>query len=191
MDVAVIGLGHVGLTLAISFTQAGVKVTGIEVSKEKIKQIINGSTSVLENDLEKFTQDAITQGNLIISDDISKITEDVIIISVGTPLTVEGRVDNSYLQEVIQSLKQILKGNEIIILRSTVKVGATTEIYNEINKLFPKVGIAFCPERTIEGNAISEIKNLPQIISGNSSETIARVKEVFLKIINTSKYHHS
>jgi nucleotide sugar dehydrogenase len=184
MDVAVIGLGHVGLTLAISFTQAGVKVTGIEASKEKIKQIINGSTSVLENDLEKFTQDAITQGNLIISDDISKITEDVIIISVGTPLTVEGRVDNSYLQEVIQSLKQLLKGNEIIILRSTVKVGATTEIYNEINKLFPKVGIAFCPERTIEGNAISEIKNLPQIISGNSSETIARVKEVFLKITN-------
>jgi len=184
MEVAVIGLGHVGLTLAISFTQAGVKVIGIEASKEKITQIINGSTSVLETDLEKFTQDALKQGDLVITSDLNKITQDVIIISVGTPITVEGRINNSYLNEVVQSLKQILKGNEIIILRSTVKVGATTEIYEEIKKIFPKVGIAFCPERTIEGNAISEIKNLPQIISGDSSETIARVKEVFLKITN-------
>ena len=87
------------------------------------------------------------------------------------------------IKEVTYQILKYLKNNDHIILRSTVKIGTTNNIVKKIlKKSKKKFFISFCPERTIEGKALKELTSLPQIISGDSNQSILKAKNLFQNV---------
>ncbi len=111
---------------------------------------------------------------------------DAFIITVGTPLKSESKVPNfDAITAAIKSISEVYDGSQLIILRSTVSVGTTRNVVIPLlAKMCGKseVFVSMCPERTIEGKAIEELKNLPQIISGNNLTALKMAEKIFLQI---------
>ena len=86
---------------------------------------------------------------------------------------------------VSNEIKKYLKNNDHIILRSTVKIGTTRNLVKKIlDRKKIKYDISFCPERTIEGKALEELRYLPQIISGDNKNAITKSRNLFTKVTN-------
>ncbi len=161
--------------------EAGFQVTGIEIRKDILKNLATGRAHFYEPNLDETLLRVIEDGSLNIS---SKIPPEngstVYIITVGTPLSEKGRARFDMVERVAADVAKSLKENDLVILRSTVKVGSTQKIVLPILK---KVGVnfnlAFCPERTLEGKALEEIHNLPQIVSGIDMSSNIRAAELF------------
>lgn len=181
-NICVIGLGYVGLTLSISLARAGFKVFGIEKNLEVINCLKKNKSIFYEPNLENELK--LAKKNFHFSNKLSKdFNCSVFIITVGTPVNNKKKIVTKYIKKATSDILYNLKKNDLVILRSTVKVGITnTLVRNILNKKKVPYSIAFCPERTAEGNALSEIKNLPQIIGAIDKKTFIRCKNIFNKI---------
>ena len=126
--IGVIGLGYVGLPLAMEFVKAGYNVTGIDIDENKIKSINNGENfinDVNDADLKKATKDGLLRGTT----DFSIVKRlDAISICVPTPLNKEKNPDISHIVSVMEKIKNYLHPNMIIILESTTYPGSTREL---------------------------------------------------------------
>jgi len=188
IKIGVVGLGFVGLTLSIASALKGIKVYGLEVNEVTKNNIKEGKAHFYEPGINNYLENVLNK-NFFIVDDLDKIEElDAIIITVGTPLLSDNSTPNfEYIKEALNSIGKNIAKNTVVILRSTVAVGTTRqtvipylkEILNvEDDELF----VGFCPERTIEGRAIPELFELPQIISGNNSKALELIEKVFREI---------
>ena len=188
MTIGIIGLGYVGLTLAIATADCGIKTYGVEVST-KIKNCLKENKAHffepgLDALIEKYNN------NMFYCVDNFPETEkfDAFIVTVGTPLKPGESVPNfDYIKSALLAVKKVYTGNELFILRSTVSVGTTRNIVvpylaQLCNVVEENILVSFCPERTIEGKAIDELKNLPQIISGNNEKSLEIAQKIFRKI---------
>ena len=116
------------------------------------------------------------------------ISFDLFIVTVGTPLYADEKKPNfTYVMSALQSIKGVYTGRELVILRSTVSVGTTRGIVlpylAELCGLpQEEIPVSMCPERTVEGKAIEELANLPQIISGNSNTALEMAQQFFRRI---------
>lgn len=169
-SVCVLGMGYVGLTFAISLCRLGFKVIGIESNPEIISELTAGHTHILEPELENGLQIALRDKLLIIKhpDELKSchLNSEVFILTVGTPI-LNRRIDTSNLLAAVHTIEPFLKENTLIVVRSTVGIGTSRRlIYEPLLKRGLKVLVAMCPERTVEGNALEEIRNLPQIVGG-------------------------
>ena len=190
----VIGLGRVGLPLSTVLAVSGLKVYGVDIDKNKLESIQNSQCPFHDPPLQESLDKANKLGNLFVANNVSQITEnlDIIILTTGTPNTVENEVDYSQLYGALEGVGKIDLKNKFIILRSTLPPKTTEDIVipfleNATNlKAGTDFGIAMCPERILEGQAIKEIYALPEIIGGinNISNQIA---SEFFKIINPKK----
>ena len=187
--VGIIGLGYVGLPLAIEFVKAGYQVVGIDVDENKINSIKNGKNYIKDvnsNDLEN----AVNDNNLIATskfDIVSKL--DAISICVPTPLNKEKNPDISFIVSVMEQIKNHLHPNMIIILESTTYPGSTREIilpYIEQEDLVLGENICLCfsPERIDPGNKIYNTSNTPKIIGGITNKCSETGKQLYATIIN-------
>jgi UDP-N-acetyl-D-mannosaminuronic acid dehydrogenase len=187
--ICVIGLGRVGLPLTSVLANSGFNVLGIDVNEEKIELIKKSVCPFYDPLLEEDLKKSVSSGRLTVSKTISD-NVDVIFLTVGTPASMEGSVDYSQLYAAID---EICSGNifgKLIIFRSTLPPKTTEEII--IPMLEKKTGIkcgkdfalAVCPERILEGKAIKEIYDLPEIIGGVNKISSELAKEVFLAINN-------
>lgn len=179
--ICVIGLGYVGLTLSLTFTNSKISVIGIEKNILTLKKLKNGKAHFYEKGLDKSLSKALHNKKLIISKNINHAKNcDTFIITVGTPLEKNGKPNFKILNECIKEIINLKPINPLIILRSTVAVGTARE---KVLKLFKKnnidINIAMCPERTMEGVAMDEIRNLPQIIGGDTKISCERAKKIF------------
>lgn len=190
--IAVYGMGHVGLTLALTFAELNqFDVTGIDINKMLIEKLKQGVPSFYEDGLHSLIKHCISSKTLDFKHSEEDIKADIHIISVGTPIDKHKKPVYSYLEVATKQIGRILKEEDMIIYRSTVPVGTTR------NYLIPlleassglKAGkdffIAFAPERTVEGNALKELKILPQIIGGYSSHCSELSAKLFQKITPT------
>lgn len=168
--VAVIGMGYVGLTLAASLANVGHKVYGVEVNDKIVDDLGHGVLHIHEPGLMELVELNIKKNQLNF---ITKINEESIqtyIISVGTPLKLDGEPDFSPILNVCDQLGHKLKVGDHVMLRSTVPAGTTRKIVIPKLELISglKAGIdfhvSFVPERTIEGKALIELRSLPQVI---------------------------
>ena len=180
-SVCVMGLGYVGLTLAVALADVGFDVLGVEIRKTVLDLLAEGKAHFYEPGLEQKLQKVLRSGNLKLSDDISENWEgSVFIITVGTPLDAEGRSRVDMIENVSSQVAKKLKNNDLVIMRSTVKLGATRKI---VMPILEGVGcnydLAFCPERTLEGNALVELRSLPQIVGGASYNAGVRASQLF------------
>jgi UDP-N-acetyl-D-mannosaminuronic acid dehydrogenase len=183
-NICIFGLGYVGLTLSIALAEKKYKIYGIEKNKNTIKKILKCKPDLHEPNIEKRVKRILLKKKLILNHKLDKNTKaNTYIITVGTPLSKNNTCNFKMIKEVTYQILKYLKNNDHIILRSTVKIGTTNNIVKKIlKKSKKKFFISFCPERTIEGKALKELTSLPQIISGDSNQSILKAKNLFQNV---------
>ena len=182
--IAVIGLGYVGLTFAISLAKVGFEVLGVENNEKNFKSIIRGKAQFYEENIDKFLVKMQRNGNLKIQNNLENIEKyNIIFITIGTPVDDNKNINLNNLFRLIDDLKNKLINKSILVLRSTVKIGTTQKIKDKLNKN-KKIFLAMCPERTTEGSALKEIHYLPQIIGCMDIFARKKLNQVFKKITN-------
>lgn len=185
--VVVIGLGYVGLTLAVALADAGFMVTGVENNDEKVSILAKGDSYIKENGLNEVLREQVNR-NLYVDTALPE-GGDVFIISVGTPVEKNGSAQPQpvlhYIHQVCQDVGRHLRPGNLVILRSTVPVGASRKIVLPLleQQSGLKCGrdfhLAFAPERTIEGKALRELRELPQVIGGYNEESMEAAAALF------------
>jgi UDP-N-acetyl-D-mannosaminuronic acid dehydrogenase len=181
--ILVVGLGYVGLTLSLVLAESGFEVTGYDKNQKLINIINKKKAPFYEKGLERYLEENLNN-NFNVSN--KPISSDVYIVTVGTPLDkAKSQPDLTILKKSILDICKLLKKNDLIILRSTVPVGCTR---NFVAKLIEKetkfkfgkdIFLSFCPERTIEGKAIEELKKLPQIVGSYCKKSSELSKRIF------------
>ena len=194
LNVAVIGLGYVGLTLATVLADLGINVTGIEIRSDIVEKTNHGVPHFSENGLKKILLDVVSKGKLRAANKFSKNEKyQVFIITVGTPLDKEGNTRIDIIENATREVASQLEDGGLVILRSTVKVGTSRNIVAPIlKKTGKKFLLAMCPERTLEGKALTELRILPQIIGSDDVNARDSASKFFGRItksiINVSNF---
>ena len=189
-NVCVIGMGYVGLTLSLIMAESGYNVYGYEKNLDVVNKLKNHKATFYESGIETYIKRFINK-ELKIINKLEESQANTFIISVGTPLDQNQNIPNiNYISEVIEEISKVLKKNDLIILRSTVPVGTTRNIVkNKLEELTNfKCGkefyLAFAPERTIEGDALNEIKSLPQILGAYDKVSLSMADQIFSEFAN-------
>lgn len=187
--IAVIGLGYVGLPLAVEKAKAGFTVVGIDRKQDRVAMVNRGENyipDVLASELAEVVKD----GKLRAMRDFSVITDvDVLTICVPTPLDKNKQPDTSYIEGVVDQSLPHLHAGQLIVLESTTYPGTTEEvILPRIESLGLKVGkdvyLAFSPERVDPGNAQYRTKNTPKVVGGVTPTCTAVAKALYEQVIN-------
>ena len=187
--IGVIGLGYVGLPLAIEFTNAGYKVTGIDVDQKKVG-LINLGQNYISDVKDSLLKKAVDKKLLKATTDFNMVKKlDAISICVPTPLNKEKNPDISFIVSVMEEIKDFIHENMLIVLESTTYPGSTKELilpYIANNKeLIPGENICLCfsPERIDPGNKTYNTSNTPKVIGGVTKKCSKVGKELYSKII--------
>lgn len=187
-SLCIVGMGFVGLTLAVVMAEAGHKVVGVEINKDTVKKLKSGEAHFFEAGLEKRLKSAILAKKLHITDNIKDSEgSNYFIITVGTPLDDDGNPRLDMVKRAAIEVASVMKNEAVVILRSTVRLGTTRNVILPILEA-SKINfrLAFCPERTIEGNALAELNSLPQICGGRNPEDAWFASQLFQSITPTT-----
>ena len=175
-SVSIIGLGYVGMPLAIAAAKSGYKVTGIDLDDIKVREVNNGISQIEDINNDELSN-LIEAGKIKAESNYSSVEKaDIILICVPTPLLENHLPDLSYLEFVAKSIKGKLNQKALLILESTVAPGTTRDFlapllefdFNTPEKNFK---LAFSPERIDPMNLNWRIKNTPKIVAGITSES--------------------
>lgn len=187
-DVCIIGgCGHVGLPLGIAFADKGKKVALYDINKKSIELVNKGVVPFKEEGAEPILQKVLKEKKIIASDKPELIrNSSILIMVIGTP--VDEHL-NPRLHDVISAVKEIedyLDDGHLLVLRSTLFPGVSQKIHQYLYDKGKSIDVAFCPERITEGHAIKELRELPQIVSGNRPRAVERAKELFSALTETT-----
>lgn len=186
--IGIAGLGYVGLPLALEFAKGGYQVLGVDISQERIDQLLLGKSHILDIKSEDIAR-LIQSGRLKVSTSYDLLQDaDTISICVPTPLRKTKDPDTSYINSAVAEIKRIFHTPLLIVLESTTYPGTTRElITNEIEALGYKAGkdfyVAFSPERVDPGNLIFNTKNTPKVIGGVTRKCAEITRKLYDKII--------
>jgi len=187
-DLAVIGLGYVGLPLAIEAANNTLKVAGYDINEEVVDSL-NKSMSHVEDISVQVLNDALTKELLFTSDSKVLGESEYIVISVPTPLT-DHQPDLSYVEAASKSIGENLIKGQVVILESTTYPGTTIEIVQPIleNVSNLKAGedflLGYSPERIDPGNKEWTFKNTPKIVSGINKKSLEKISKFYKSIID-------
>jgi UDP-N-acetyl-D-glucosamine dehydrogenase len=188
--VSVVGLGYVGLPLAIEFARAGYRVTGLDTDPDKVAGINAGRSHVQDVSSAALRQ-VVEGGQFRATDDFAVLGEvDTISICVPTPLSKSKDPDISYIVSVTQAICKHLHPVQLIVLESTTYPGTTDEvILPQMQATGLQLGkdfmLAFSPERIDPGNKIFHLGNTPKIIGGVTAKCTRAAKHLYQQIIDT------
>ena len=181
-DIVIIGgLGHVGLPLGLAFADKGLKVCLYDMDQKKAESVKNGVMPFVEYGAEEILHKVLKNNTLHISNDISGVSKaKYVIVAIGTPIDEYLNPKVRQFLEFFENLKKYLNNSQVIIIRSTVYPHTCRQVLN----LLGGSGwhIAYCPERIIQGYAIKELKELPQIVAGLSDKAIEESEKLFSKL---------
>ncbi|MEK6984364.1 MAG: nucleotide sugar dehydrogenase [Nanoarchaeota archaeon] len=189
-DVTIVGgLGHIGLPLGLAFADKGLKVCLYDLDSKKTDLVKKGEMPFIEYGAEPILKKVIDNGNLEISLGIESVSNaKYVIVAIGTPVDEYLNPRTRVFLESINKLKKYLHNDQIIIVRSTVYPHTCQQVQNLLGK--DDWHIAYCPERIVQGYAIKELKELPQIVAGLSEKAVEEASALFSmlseKIIRTS-----
>lgn len=185
----VVGLGYVGLPLAVEKAKAGFKTIGFDVQKEKVDMVNRGENyigDVVDNDLAEL----VNAGMLKATTDFSELKNvDFVAICVPTPLDSHQQPDISYVESSAKVISQFLHKGMMVVLESTTYPGTTEELIKPILessglKCGEDFYLGFSPERVDPGNAVYKTKNTPKVVGGlgaDASEVISAMYESVLQ----------
>ncbi|MYL34657.1 nucleotide sugar dehydrogenase [Pontibacillus yanchengensis] len=174
-NIGVVGMGYVGLPLAVEMVKSGFTVCGIDLSEDKINQLKKGHSYIQDVSHEEM-EEVIASNRFLPTTDYEAVKElDAISICVPTPLSENQDPDTSYITGVINSIKPHMKKGTLITLESTTYPGTTEElILNEFKKMGYEAGkdffLCYSPERVDPGNDKYNTQNMPKVIGGTTEQ---------------------
>ena len=185
MNVAVVGLGRVGLPLALSFADRGLDVIGVEREQAVLDQVASGQMPYRETGTQELLERVLETSRLELTRSVQDAAgADHIVLTLGTPAHVHIEIDMSQIKQVVDDLLPVLREGQSLILRSTVAPGTTDWVagYIEQRRGF-RVGedlfVAHVPERIAENHFLEEIATLPCIVGGVGEGSGAKAAELF------------
>tara|TARA_B100000575_G_scaffold27000_1_gene18245 strand:- start:53941 stop:55275 length:1335 start_codon:yes stop_codon:yes gene_type:complete len=198
-NVGVIGLGYVGLPLAIRFSEEGFKTIGFDTDENKV-DLLKENRSYIKHISEKEIQ-KLNETGFFPTVDFKKIADvDVIVICVPTPLGVHNEPDLSYIRSTLALIHPFLKYNQLLILESTTYPGTTEEViqsfiesknnnedsmsHNRNLVIGENFFIGYSPEREDPGNKDFSTKTIPKVVSGITQTCLNLTKKLYDKIID-------
>jgi UDP-N-acetyl-D-glucosamine dehydrogenase len=188
--IGIIGLGYVGLPLAVEFAKAGFEVTGFDVDVAKVAAINNGRSYIGDVPGDDVSA-AVKAGKLSATDDMSKLRDmDAIDICVPTPLRKTRDPDLSYVVLAVDAVRARLKPGQLVILESTTYPGTTDEVVQPaLEEGGLKAGkdfhLAFSPERVDPGNATHTTRTIPKVVGGVNHTSTELAADLYGSIIST------
>lgn len=187
--IGVIGLGYVGLPLAVAAAEKGYDVIGFDIDKEKIKKLTNRENYIKDID-DMILKEVIDNKKFrAVSKKCYLVNADIIVVCVPTPLNRKRKPDLSYMCSAAKIIKAVLRQEQLIIIESTTYPGTTEDVFKKIleeTKL--KAGkdfyLAFSPERIDPANAVYNVKNTPKIVGGYDSDSALATQKFYQSILN-------
>jgi len=170
-QVAVVGLGYVGLPLSVELAKVGFKVTGYDISKAKIK-LLNSGKSDIDDVPDSIVKEMDDSGYFKATDDPKMYAKmDTISICVPTPLSKTKDPDVSYILAAVEDVKKNMKKGTLVVLESTTYPGTTEDLIKPLLEegnltVGEDFYLAFSPERVDPGNATYTTKNTPRVVGG-------------------------
>lgn len=194
ITVGVIGLGYVGLPLAVEKAKAGFKTIGFDVQENKVKMVNSGENyigDVVDSDLSKLVSD----GMLSATTDFTFIKDvDFIAICVPTPLDEHQEPDISYVRSSTEAVSKYLKQETMVVLESTTYPGTTEELIRPILehgsglKCGEDFYLGFSPERVDPGNLIYKTKNTPKVVGAIGDDAIEVISKMYSTVLEGEVY---
>ncbi len=191
MKISIIGLGYVGLPLALQFARSGVKVLGLDVDKQKV-DALNAGSSYIKHIQSSEIAAIVKDGNLEASTDFSRVREtEAVIICVPTPLNKNREPDISYIINTGKTIAPYLRKGCLVVLESTTYPGTTDEDLRQVlesgsgMKAGSDFYLAFSPEREDPGNPESKVALIPKVVGGYTPECTRKASELYSKAIKT------
>lgn len=180
-DVVVIGgCGHVGLPLAIALADRGARVGIYDVNADSVRAVNAGRMPFDEAGAPEVLARALESGRLKASVDPSVIsTAEHVVVVIGTPVDRHLNPDQAAIGDALAACGDHFRDGQLIVLRSTVYPGVTASVEKLVAGLGIELDVAFCPERIAEGRAMTELFDLPQIVSSRTPQGIRRAGKLF------------
>ena len=184
----IIGLGYVGLPLAITFAKKGFNVMGIDISEKRVESIRTGD-SYISDVSDKELRSILRKKKLEVTTNFKVIQKaDAVIICVPTPLKRKKDPDMSYIRKAVTKIKNNIKKGQLIVLESTTYPGTTREILLPILESSgleegKDFYLAFSPERIDPGNKVYKTDNTPKVIGGISAKSTKIAKMLYDEVI--------
>ncbi len=187
--IGVIGMGYVGLPLAVEFAHSGFRATGFEVDTRKADSINNGNSYIIDVPSEQVAA-LVKADRLQATTDFAALAkQDIIIICVPTPLRKTKEPDVSYILAAAEKIQETLHPGQLIILESTTYPGTTDEV---LRPMFDEKGfsldkdyfLAFSPERVDPGNPSFQTKNIPKVVGGVTEDSADVAAAAYGAVVN-------
>ena len=186
----VIGLGYVGLPLAVEFARAGFSVVGFDVAEDKVKEL-NAGRSYIPDVPSEHVAEVIKSGRFVATTDPTSLADvDIIDICVPTPLRKTRDPDLSYVVQAVEATANVIRKGQLIILESTTYPGTTDEVVQPALESRGLVAgtdfyLAFSPERVDPGNPHYTTKNIPKVVGGIDKPSTDVAVAFYSQVIDT------
>jgi UDP-N-acetyl-D-mannosaminuronic acid dehydrogenase len=183
-DITVVGgAGHVGVPLVLALADAGLTVNVNDRNEGALAMLSAGKLPFIEHGAGPLLARALESGRVVFTSDPAGISPGgPVIITIGTPVDEFLNPVHAEVQRCLDSLLPHVKDDQLLILRSTVYPGTTDWMQDYLNRLGRKNGLAFCPERVVQGYGVKELREMPQIVSATTPEAERQASAIFRKI---------
>jgi UDP-N-acetyl-D-mannosaminuronic acid dehydrogenase len=183
-DLCVVGgAGHIGLPFALVFSEIGLNVAIYDISQSALDTIGKGIVPFMEVGAEPLLKKALTSRKLVLSNNPEIVSQSKnIVITIGTPVDEFLNPEFKMITSAFEKLLPYFHDDQLLVLRSTVYPGTTDWLTQWLKSKNKSPLISFCPERVVQGKAIEEILNLPQIVCGTTPEAERAAAELFTLI---------
>lgn len=189
MKIGIMGLGYVGLPLAMEFAEKGYSVIGIDIDAAKVDDLNEGKSHIIDVPPETVSK-AINNYTFKATADFSIISElDAISICVPTPLNKNQEPDTSYMEYAVNELLKHIKQPLLVVLESTTYPGTTRELFAKRfqaagKKLDKDYFLCFSPERVDPGNLVYQTKQIPKVVGGITTASSAIAKKLYSTVLD-------
>lgn len=183
-DVGVVGgAGHVGVPLSLALAGRGLRTLIYDISQPALRELRSGRLPFMEEGGMPLLRKALKAGTLGLTDNPADLRDiPAVILTIGTPIDEFHNPNFSLLTRCVDDLLPHFTPRQTLILRSTVAPGATEFLERYLRKRGARVGLAFCPERIIQGKGIAEIQSIPQFVSATSPRALKVARNLFAKV---------
>ena len=191
-DVAVLGLGYIGLPTSALIAIKEVNVLGIDINQDVVSTINSGKIHIVEPELDAIVEKAIKNGHLRAS--VKPESANTYLIVVPTPFKGKNEPDISFVEEATKAIIPLLKKGDLYILESTSPIGTTEKmaefIFQKRPELNDEIYIAYCPERVLPGNVMYELIHNDRVIGGINEESTEKACAFYAKFVKGQLRKH-
>ena len=173
------GCGHVGLPLGLAFASRGVSVVLYDLNQLAVDSVNAGILPFAENGADGVLKEVLGRNLSATSDPAAVSDSDVVVVVIGTPIDEHLNPDPTSVTGAIEDLIPYFVRGQLLVLRSTVYPGTTAKVEELLEARGIEVDVSFCPERIAEGRAMTELFELPQIVSARTESAVKRATNLF------------